>query len=53
MKLGPVTKLDKGNTTPLKNDDDFMAENCDVICQFFDLWPILGILEAGFQTHGL
>ena len=37
MKLGPVTKLDKGNK---KIDDDVMSTNCDVIvifpiyCQF-------------------
>ena len=35
MKLGPVTKLDKGNMTPLKKiDDDFMPENWDVVVNF-------------------
>ena len=32
MKFGPVTKLDKKNTKILRKfDNDFMAENCDVI----------------------
>ena len=32
MKLGPVTKLDKGNkTTTKKIDNDVMSKNCDVI----------------------
>ena len=31
MKLGPVTKLDKGNKAMLKKfDDDAMSANCDV-----------------------
>ena len=35
MKLGPVTKLDKGNkTTSKKFGDDVMSAN------FFNLWPI-------------
>ena len=35
MKLGPVTKLDKGNkTTSKKFDDDVMSANCDVIVMF-------------------
>ena len=41
MKLGPVTKLDKGNKTkPKKFDHEVMSQNCDVIvifsiyCQF-------------------
>ena len=36
MKLGPVTKLDKGNKTTSKNfDDDVMSGNCDVIVIFW------------------
>ena len=43
MKLGPVTKLEKGNTTTLKKfDDDVMLENCDVIVNF----PIYGRFGA-------
>ena len=45
MKLGPVTKLDKGNKTASKKiDDDFMSANCEVIvifpiyCQFRAIW---------------
>ena len=34
MKLGPVTKLDKGNNKRQKNIDDVMSENCDVIVFF-------------------
>ena len=39
MKFGPVTKLDKGNTsTSKKLDNNFMSEYCDVIVFF----PIYG-----------
>ena len=35
MKLGLVTKLNKGNkTTSKKLDDDLMSSNCDVIFSF-------------------
>ena len=35
MKLGPVTKLDKRNTTTLKKfDDDVMLASCNVIVIF-------------------
>ena len=35
MKLGSVAKLDKGNTTTLKEiDNDVMPENCYVIVNF-------------------
>ena len=35
MKLGLVTKLDKGNKAMSKNfDEDVMSENCDVIAIF-------------------
>ena len=35
MKLGPITKLDKRNTAPSKNIDDYvMSANCDVITFF-------------------
>ena len=35
MKLGPVTKLDKGNKTMSKKfDDDVMSANCDIIVIF-------------------
>ena len=51
MKLGPVTRLDKRNTTKLKkNDDGVMSANCDVIV----FSPIYGQFtanpEAKFQT---
>ena len=43
MKLGPVTKLSKGNTaTSKKIDDDAMLANCDVIFIF----PIYGQFGA-------
>ena len=36
MKLGPVTKLDKGNTTTSKNfDDEIISVNYDVIYGIF------------------
>ena len=36
MKLGPVTKLDKGNkTTSKKIDDDVTSKNCDAIVIFW------------------
>ena len=35
MKLGPVTKLDKGNKATSKIfNDDVISENCDVIAIF-------------------
>ena len=35
MKLGPITKLDKGNKkTSKKSDDDVISENCEVIAIF-------------------
>ena len=35
MKLGPVTKVDKGNQTKSKKlDDDVMSKNYDVIAIF-------------------
>ena len=35
MKLGPVAKLDKGNTATLKEiNNDVMPKNCDVIVNF-------------------
>ena len=34
MKLGPVTKLDKGNKITSKNDDDVTLTNFDVIVIF-------------------
>ena len=35
MKLGPVTKLDKRNTTTSKKIDvDVISENCDIIVTF-------------------
>ena len=42
MKLGPVTKLDKINTTTWKKfDDESMSENCVVIV----IYPIMASLE--------
>ena len=34
MQLGPVTKLDKRNTTTSKKVDDVKSANCDVIVSF-------------------
>ena len=35
MKLGPVTKLNKGNKKTSKNfDNEVILENCDVIAIF-------------------
>ena len=43
MKLGPVTKLDKGNKAMSKIfDDDVISTNCDVIVIF----PIYGQFGA-------
>ena len=43
MKLGPVAKLDKRNTTTLKKFDDVIVlEKCDVIVIF----PIYGHFGA-------
>ena len=54
MKLGPVTKLENGNTRTLKNfDDDVMPENYDVIVSFGVLLKIWNTPEAEFWTHGL
>ena len=51
MKLGPLTKLDKRNTTmPKKIDDDVMSANCDIIVIFsiYDQFGAIGsrILDA-------
>ena len=51
MKLGPETKLDKRDKTPLKIFyDDAMWKNYDVIA---NLWLTWSNLEAGFLTHSL
>ena len=35
MKLGPMSKIDKGNkTTSKKFDQDIMSESCDAITVF-------------------
>ena len=34
IKFVTATKLDKGNKTRSKNDDDVMTRNCDVIVMF-------------------
>ena len=52
MKLGPVTKFDKGKVkTSKKLDDDVMSANCD----FIVIFPIYGLIwnnpEAGFRPH--
>ena len=41
-KLGPVTKLDKGNKGTSQNDYDVMSENCEIIAIF----PIYGQFGA-------
>ena len=55
MKLGPVTKLGKKNTSTSKKkiDDGLMSKDCNVIAFFFDLPKICSYQEAGFRTHGL
>ena len=46
MKLGLLTKLDKGNaSTSKKIDDDVMSANCDAIVFF----PIYGQFEDNLQ----
>ena len=41
MKLGPVTKLDKGNKAMFKKfDDDAMSANCDVIVLYVQFGAI-------------
>ena len=43
MKFGPVTKLDKRNsTTSKKMEDDIMSKSCDII----DFFRFLANLEA-------
>ena len=41
-KLGPVTKLDKGNKGTSQNDYDVISENCEIIVIF----PIYGQFGA-------
>ena len=54
MKLEPVTKLDKKNTSTLKKIDyDVMSGNCDIIIFFSDLYQVRSNLEAGFRMHVL
>ena len=54
MKLEPVTKLDKKNTSTLKKIDyDIMSGNCDIIIFFSDLYQVRSNLEAGFRMHVL
>ena len=54
MKLEPVTKLDKRNTSTLKKIDyDVMSGNCDIIIFFSDLYQVHSNLEAGFRMHVL
>ena len=58
MKLGPVTKLDKRNTTPSeKFDDDVILANCNVIVispmydQFGTIWkPDSGCIVCKLNT---
>ena len=57
MKFGPVTKLDKRNTTSKrKNKKTWQWRHVGKLwrrCHFFDLWPIWSNPEAGFWTSGL
>ena len=54
MKLGPLTKLDKTNTTTSKKfNDGVMSENCDVIVFFPIYGQFAAIPKAEFQTYGL
>ena len=47
MKLGPVTTTDKRNTEILKNYDEVISANCDVIVFF----PIYSQFAAIRQPH--
>ena len=53
MKLGPVTKSDKRNTTMSKKKKKKKLTNCDVIVFFSYLWPICSYPEASFRTYDL
>ena len=54
MKFEPVTKLDKRNMTISKKiEDDVLSANCDVNCNFSNLWPIWSNPKAEFEMHGL
>ena len=54
IKLGPVTKLDKGNTSTSKFQRLFHdGKFCWGHCLFSDLCPICSHAETGFRTHGL
>ena len=51
MKLGPVTKLDKGNKkSSKKSDDDVMSENCEVIA-IFRIFDQLGAVWRPDSGH--
>ena len=53
MKLGPVTKLDKGNkTTSKKFDVEVMSGNCDVIVIFriFGQFGAVRRLDSGHRV---
>ena len=53
MKLGPVTRFDKGNKNPSKKfGDNVMFENYDSL-SFSDLWLIWSNQKAGFRTHSV
>ena len=48
MKLGPVTKLDKGNKGTSKNHYDVMSENCDAVVIFLIYGQFRAIQKLDF-----
>ena len=54
MKLGPVTKLDKGNTSMSKKfADDVMSANCHVIVIFpiYDQFAVIRKPDFGYMVY--
>ena len=56
MKLGPVTKPDKGNTSTSKIDNDVMSANCDAVAFFsiYDQFAAIRKSDSGrmvYRTH--
>ena len=54
MKLGPVTKLNKENTSMSKKlDDDVMSANCDFIVFFpkFGQFPAIRKPDSGRMSY--
>ena len=56
MKLGPVTKLDKKNTTTFKKiDRDIMVANCDISVTFpiYDQFEAIQIPDSRFMVFSM